>query len=122
MNRMLIQDSLSNCRQADMYLRQCHQPVLPAMFSLDNTMRYWLYNKPVNLRMGFNGLSGIVNDSMGMNIRSGDVFVFVKAARDCMWTFPSGVRSNLSVMKWELFSNLLNSECFIRIPASQHIL
>lgn len=54
------------------------------MFSLDNTMRYWLYNKPVNMRMGFNGLSGIVNNSMGMNIRSGDVFVFVNAARNRM--------------------------------------
>ncbi len=54
------------------------------MFSLDNTMRYWLYNKPVNMRMGFNGLSGIVNNRMGMNIRSGDVFVFVNAARNRM--------------------------------------
>ena len=54
------------------------------MFSLDDTMRYWLYNKPVNMRMGFNGLSGIVNNNMGMNIRSGDVFVFVNAARNRM--------------------------------------
>ena len=52
------------------------------MFSLDNTMRYWLYNKPVNMRMGFNGLSGIVNNSMGMSMRSGDVFV--NAARNRM--------------------------------------
>ena len=55
-----------------------------AMFSLDDTMRYWLYNKPVNMRMGFNGLSVIVNNNMGMNIRSGDVFVFVNAARNRM--------------------------------------
>ena len=54
------------------------------MFNLDNTMRYWLYNKPVNMRMGFNGLSGIVNNHMGMNIRSGDVFVFVNSARNRM--------------------------------------
>ena len=54
------------------------------MFSLDNTMRYWLYNKPVNMRMGFNGLSGIVNNGMGMSMRSGDVFVFVNAARNMM--------------------------------------
>ena len=54
------------------------------MFSLDNTMRYWLYNKPVNMRMGFNGLSGIVNNRMGMTMRSGDVFVFVNAARNRM--------------------------------------
>ena len=55
-----------------------------AMFGLDNTMRYSLYNKPVNMRMGFNGLSGIVYNNMGMNIRSGDVFVFVNAARNRM--------------------------------------
>ena len=54
------------------------------MFSLHNTMRYWLYNKPVNMRMGFNGLSGIVSNSMGMSMRSGDVFVFVNAARNRM--------------------------------------
>ena len=54
------------------------------MFSLDDTMRYWLYNKPVNMRMGFNGLSGIVNNKMGMNMRRGDVFVFVNAARNRM--------------------------------------
>ena len=54
------------------------------MFSLDNTMRYWLYSKPVNMRMGFNGLSGIVNNHMGMDIRSGDVFVFVNSARNRM--------------------------------------
>ena len=47
-------------------------------------MRYWLYNKPVNMRMGFNGLSGIVNNHMGMDIRSGDVFVFVNATRNRM--------------------------------------
>ena len=54
------------------------------MFSLDNTMRYWLYNKPVNMRMGFNGLSGIVNNSMGMSMLSGDVFLGVNAARNRM--------------------------------------
>lgn len=54
------------------------------MFSLDNSMRYWFYNSPVNMRMGFNGLSGIVNNKMGMNIRDGDVFVFVNASRNRM--------------------------------------
>ena len=47
-------------------------------------MRYWLYNKPVNMRMGFNGLSGIVNNHMGMNLRRGDVFVFANASRNRM--------------------------------------
>lgn len=54
------------------------------MFSLDNSHRYWFYNRPVNMRMGFNGLSGIVTNRMGMNLRDGDVFVFVNAARKRM--------------------------------------
>ena len=49
------------------------------MFSLSTDMRYWLYTKPVNMRLGFNGLTGIVNNSLGMSIRSGDVIVFVNA-------------------------------------------
>ena len=52
------------------------------MFSLNDSMRYWLYNKPVNMRLGFNGLTGIVNNSMGMSIRGGDVFVFVNASKN----------------------------------------
>lgn len=52
------------------------------MFNLDNTMRYWLYNKPVNMRLGFNGLSGIVANYMNMNPRSGDVFIFINTARN----------------------------------------
>ena len=52
------------------------------MFSLNDSMRYWLYNKPVNMRLGFNGLTGIVNNSMGMSVRSGDVFVFVNASKN----------------------------------------
>ena len=65
------------------------------MFSLDNTMCYWLYNKPVNMRMGFNGLSGIVNNNMGMNMRSGDVFVFVNATRNRMKSPAASVMRTL---------------------------
>ena len=54
------------------------------MFSLDASHRYWFYNRPVNMRLGVNGLSGIVTNRMGMNLRDGDVFVFVNAARNRM--------------------------------------
>ena len=54
------------------------------MFSLDSGHRYWLYDRPVNMRLGFNGLSGIVNNRMGLDVRSGDVFVFVNASRNRM--------------------------------------
>ena len=49
------------------------------MFSLDGTYRYWLYNKPVDMRKSFNGLSGIVTNAMCERLRSGDVFIFVNS-------------------------------------------
>ena len=54
------------------------------MFSLDNTCRYWLYNKPVDMRKSFNGLSGIVTNAMSERLRSGDVFIFANASRNMM--------------------------------------
>ena len=54
------------------------------MFSLDGTYRYWLYNKPVDMRKSFNGLSGIVTNAMCERLRSGDVFIFVHASRNMM--------------------------------------
>ena len=54
------------------------------MFSLDDTSRYWLYNKPVDMRKSFNGLSGIVTNAMCERLRSGDVFIFANASRNMM--------------------------------------
>ena len=54
------------------------------MFSLDDNCRYWLYNRPVDMRKSFNGLSGIVTNAMGGDLRSGDVYIFVNASRNMM--------------------------------------
>lgn len=54
------------------------------MFSLDNNARYWLYNKPVDMRKSFNGLSGIVINGMCASLRSGDVYIFMNASRNMM--------------------------------------
>ncbi len=54
------------------------------MFNLDNTCRYWLYNKPVDMRKSFNGLSGIVTNAMCERLRSGDMFIFANASRNMM--------------------------------------
>ena len=54
------------------------------MFSLDDTCRYWLYSKPVDMRKSFNGLSGIVTNVMCERLRSGDVFIFANANRNMM--------------------------------------
>ena len=54
------------------------------MFYLDGTYRYWLYNKPVDMRKSFNGLSGIVTNAMGGRLYGGDVFIFVNTSRNMM--------------------------------------
>ena len=51
------------------------------MFYLDGTYRYWLYNKPVDMRKSFNGLSGIVTNAMGGRLYGGDVFNMMKLLR-----------------------------------------
>ena len=47
------------------------------MFSLDNSMHYYLYTYPADMRKSFYTLSGIITDSMGRNVQSGDVFIFL---------------------------------------------
>jgi hypothetical protein len=47
------------------------------MFSLNDSMRYWLYPYPADMRKSFYTLSGIVSDRMGGDVRSGDVFIFI---------------------------------------------
>ena len=54
------------------------------MFSLGDGTRFWLYSKPTDMRKGFNMLGGIVNNTVGQNLYSGDVFVFVNASNNMM--------------------------------------
>lgn len=54
------------------------------MFSIGEGTKLWLYTKPTDMRKSFNMLSGIVNDDMGRNLHSGDVFVFVNASNNMM--------------------------------------
>ena len=54
------------------------------MFSLDGSVKYWLYNKPVDMRKSFNGLSGSVPNGMCASLRSGDVYIFMNASRNMM--------------------------------------
>lgn len=51
---------------------------------MDSTVKYWLYNKPVDMRKSFNGLSGIVTNGMCENFRNGDVYIFMNASRNMM--------------------------------------
>jgi hypothetical protein len=51
------------------------------MFNLNDSMRYWLYPYPCDMRKGFYTLSGLVHDHMEQDVRSGNVFLFIN--RDC---------------------------------------
>lgn len=54
------------------------------MFSIGDGTKFWLYRKPTDMRKNFNMLSGIVNNDIGQNLYSGDVFVFVNASNNMM--------------------------------------
>jgi len=51
------------------------------MFNLNDSMRYWLYSFPTDMRKGFYTLSGLVTDQMGQDVHSGDVFIFLNRQR-----------------------------------------
>ncbi|MEA4868960.1 hypothetical protein SDC9_100763 [bioreactor metagenome] len=51
------------------------------MFSLNDSMRYWLYSEPTDMRKSFFSLSGIVTNLMEKDIHSGDVFIFLNKPR-----------------------------------------
>jgi transposase len=46
------------------------------MLSLSDSRRYFFYNGIINMRKGFDGLSGIVLDELKQNPLSGDIFIF----------------------------------------------
>lgn len=54
------------------------------MFSLNDSMRYWLYTEPTDMRKSFHTLSGLVRDRMGRNPLDGDVYIFINRHRNRM--------------------------------------
>jgi transposase len=60
------------------------------MLALSEAKRYYLYRHSADMRKGFDGLSGIVNEHMQANALSGDVFIFFNKRRNqvklLMWS------------------------------------
>ncbi|MEZ7953715.1 MAG: IS66 family insertion sequence element accessory protein TnpB [Bacteroidales bacterium] len=52
------------------------------MFSLNDSMRYLLYSEPTDMRKSYHTLSGLVTNNMGLNVRDGDVFIFINKAHN----------------------------------------
>jgi transposase len=46
-------------------------------------VRVWAYPRPTDLRKGFNGLYGLVQNELGRQVLSGELFLFVNRPRTC---------------------------------------
>lgn len=60
------------------------------MFGLSEHHHYYLYRGVTDMRKGFNGLSGIVRNSMSSDPMDGSVYLFINRRRDklkiLVWT------------------------------------
>lgn len=52
------------------------------MFTLGNQHKFYYYIEPVDMRKGFNGLSGLVREYIDNNKIKDDVYVFVNKRKD----------------------------------------
>ena len=52
------------------------------MFSLTSSHRYYLYRGYTDMRKSFDGLNGIVQNQLGRNPSSGEVFIFINRPRN----------------------------------------
>lgn len=78
------------------------------MLSLSSSLRYFLYQQPVDMRCGIYSLAGLVQNQLKLDPLSGDVFIFI------------GKRGNqLRLLQWDgdgyaLYSKRLESGTFER--------
>ena len=52
------------------------------MLAISQYHRFHLYSVPTDMRKSFDGLSGIIENNLQGNPRSGDVFIFINKSRD----------------------------------------
>lgn len=52
------------------------------MFALTSSHKFHLYSQPTDMRKSFDGLSGLVQNNLGRNPCSGEVFIFINRRRD----------------------------------------
>ena len=52
------------------------------MFSLNDSMRFYLFSEPTDMRKSFFTLSGIVQNKMGRDLVNGDVYIFINRDRN----------------------------------------
>lgn len=52
------------------------------MFTLSSSNKFLLYSDPTDMRKSFDGLSGLIQNTLERNPHNGDVFVFINKRRD----------------------------------------
>lgn len=52
------------------------------MFGLTTTHRFHLYSKPADMRKGFNGLCGLIQNDLSASPTNGSVYIFINKTRD----------------------------------------
>lgn len=52
------------------------------MFALSSELKFHLYSQPTDMRKSFDGLSGLIQNHLGSNPLSGDVFIFINKTRN----------------------------------------
>ena len=54
------------------------------MFTLSSQNKFHLYSKPTDMRKSFDGLSGLIQNTLERSPLHGDVFIFINKKRDKM--------------------------------------
>ena len=54
------------------------------MFTLSSSNSFHLYSQPTDMRKSFDGLSGLIQNTLESNPCNGDVFIFINRRRDKM--------------------------------------
>ena len=52
------------------------------MFTLSSSNSFHLYSQPTDMRKSFDGLSGLIQNTLGSNPCNGSVFIFINRRRD----------------------------------------
>lgn len=52
------------------------------MFTLSSSHRFHLYSEPTDMRKSFDGLSGLIQNTLERDPRNGSVFMFINKKRD----------------------------------------
>lgn len=52
------------------------------MLHLSASVKYYFYTQPVDMRKGFDSLSGLIQQHMQLNVLNGGIFIFINKKRN----------------------------------------